>query len=356
MNRLVSVLMCVYNTPVEYLQEAIDSILDQTYENIEFVIVDDGSNREKTLTCLEQRAEENKRIKLIHNHHNIGLTKSLNVGLGECSGDYIARMDADDISAPDRIEIQVNYMEDNVDVAMSGCDISVIGNGASGEDEMISRKMDYELYRIKTLIEHPGPAHPTFMFRSSFLTDNSIRYDERILKGQDYNIITKILEKKGIIGIINEPLLKYRVHGEQITTTSGMEQLIYRSRTSYEFIKDLFSSLSDAECAAVSTLGWYNDTKVMDEAWNNKKISIEIRDHLIKHKQSLESSKVYINALKKIISENNKRKVFSPNLFKEEMCYRWWKKAIRMSKSRHSLWGIGLFTFTCYRFVLCHRH
>lgn len=356
MDILVSVLMCVYNTPAQYLQEAIDSILGQTYENIEFVIVDDGSNREETLECLEKRAEEESRIKLIHNPNNIGLTGSLNVGLGECSGDYIARMDADDISMSDRIEKQVRYMEGNRDVALLGSKISFIGSSSDANDVKTRRKKsDYDLYRIRALIEHPGPAHPSFMFRASFLNDNSIRYDERIKKGQDYNIITKILGKNGKISTFDEPLLKYRVHSEQITATSNTEQLLYRSRTSYEFVKALFTSLSDAECAAVSTLGWYNDIKMMDESEKNTKVPTESREHLIKNRQSLESSDVYITALKKMISENDKRQLFPPKPFKAEMCYRWWKKAVRMTKMRHDMWGMGVFTFACYRFVICRR-
>ena len=107
MNELVSVLMCVYDTPVRYLKEATESILNQTYDNLEFIIVDDGSGLKETGDYLEAVSKADNRIKLIHNNNNIGLTKSLNIGLHFCKGNYIARMDADDISISERIEKQV---------------------------------------------------------------------------------------------------------------------------------------------------------------------------------------------------------------------------------------------------------
>ena len=91
---LVSVLMCVYNTKVEYLEEASSSILNQTYQDIEFIIVDDGSSEQSTLAQLSNICSRSDKVRLIRNNNNIGLTKSLNIGLKKCSGKYIARMDA----------------------------------------------------------------------------------------------------------------------------------------------------------------------------------------------------------------------------------------------------------------------
>src|SRR5690606_20575239 len=105
----ITVLMCVYNGQ-RYLREAIDSILNKTYSDFEFLIVDDGST-DDTLKIL--KSYKDSRIKLVLNDNNIGLTKSLNKGLMLAKGEYIARMDADDISVKNRLLAQLNFMQQN---------------------------------------------------------------------------------------------------------------------------------------------------------------------------------------------------------------------------------------------------
>ena len=101
---LVSVVMPNYNTEEEYLRSAIESILNQTYSNFEFIIIDDGSTND-SVSIIESYDDE--RIVLIKNTENQGVTRSLNIALDHCKGDYIARMDSDDVSFPNRFEKQV---------------------------------------------------------------------------------------------------------------------------------------------------------------------------------------------------------------------------------------------------------
>ncbi|TNE70794.1 glycosyltransferase family 2 protein, partial [bacterium] len=103
---VITCLMSVYNGE-EFLREAMDSILDQTYTNFEFLIINDGST-DDTVPIIE--SYDDPRIRLIHNEVNIGLTKSLNKGIGLAKGEYIARMDADDISLPERFERQIEVL------------------------------------------------------------------------------------------------------------------------------------------------------------------------------------------------------------------------------------------------------
>lgn len=113
---LVTVLMSVFNGE-KYLREAIDSILTQTFSDFEFLIINDAStdrSREIILSYLDPR------IRLIDNEENIGLTRSLNKGIDLAKGKYIARMDADDVSMPERLEKQVRFMEENPDIAVLG--------------------------------------------------------------------------------------------------------------------------------------------------------------------------------------------------------------------------------------------
>ena len=112
----VSVLMSVYNGD-RYLREAIDSILNQTLDNFEFIIIDDGSTDASNQIIKSYR---DPRLKMVKNKENIGLTKSLNIGIGLCCGEYIARMDADDISLPKRLEIQYKFMDDHPEVGICG--------------------------------------------------------------------------------------------------------------------------------------------------------------------------------------------------------------------------------------------
>ena len=122
-NPLVSVLMSVYNGD-RYLDEAIDSILSQTYENFEFIIINDGST-DHTKDILSSYSNQDNRIRVFH-QKNHGLTFSLNRGLELSRGKYVARMDADDISSPRRLEEQINYLRANPEVGVLGTQMEII--------------------------------------------------------------------------------------------------------------------------------------------------------------------------------------------------------------------------------------
>ncbi|HHE3587888.1 TPA: glycosyltransferase family 2 protein, partial [Pasteurella multocida] len=105
---LVSVLICAYNAD-KYIEECIDAILNQTYKNLEIVVVNDGST-DTTLSKLHYFAEKDPRIKIINNEENKGFIASLNIGISSINGDYLARTDADDITKPEWIEKILGYM------------------------------------------------------------------------------------------------------------------------------------------------------------------------------------------------------------------------------------------------------
>ena len=124
----ISVIMPTYNTELSILKEAVESILTQTVPDFEFIIIDDGSanGSDEYLNSLRD-----ERIRIIRNPQNIGITKSLNIGLKEATGKYIARMDADDISMPTRFEKQYAYMESHPDVVMCGSWMEDFGQSTS---------------------------------------------------------------------------------------------------------------------------------------------------------------------------------------------------------------------------------
>jgi glycosyltransferase involved in cell wall biosynthesis len=123
-NKLVSVIIPVYNVE-KYVKEAIQSIQNQTYINLEIIVIDDSSS-DDTYKIVEELARNNERIKLYKNEKNLKIVKTLNRALSLSNGEYIARMDGDDISALDRIEKKVKFLEDNKEFDLVGCSMKAI--------------------------------------------------------------------------------------------------------------------------------------------------------------------------------------------------------------------------------------
>lgn len=216
----VSVIMANYNTSISQLKDSIDSILHQTYHDIEFVIVDDHSSDE-SIDYL--KSLKDNRIVLIENEKNIGLTKSLNIAIKHATGDYIARMDSDDISERNRLEKQVEYLEKHKDV-----DFVCSWFKHFGGDEAVYKKTipSTSLFRCYLLLGNSYIAHPSVMFRSSFLIKNELLYDESIKKSQDYDMWIRCADA-GNVATVPEVLLNYRIHSNQITNSSSAEQTAY---------------------------------------------------------------------------------------------------------------------------------
>jgi glycosyltransferase involved in cell wall biosynthesis len=197
-NVLVSVLMPVYNAE-RYLEEAIDSILNQTYTNFEFIIINDGSvDRSKEIIL----SYNDSRIAYYENERNLKLVESLNRGFLLCRGKYIARMDADDISFPDRIEKQVAFMEAHPEVGLLGTAGHSIGfKGGDfyyeSEDQMIRFKLLHECHLL----------HPAVMIRTKVIRDHNLRMT--ILHGEDYDFFIQMAEHSKLANL-KEVLLYYR--------------------------------------------------------------------------------------------------------------------------------------------------
>lgn len=212
----ISVVMSVYNGE-RYLVEAIDSILNQTYSDFEFIIINDCST-DKTAEILQ--SYNDARIKIINNDENLRLPASLNKGLRLAKGKYIARMDADDIALPDRFEKQISYLEKNQEVAVIGGSLIVFNEQ---EGEIYTQKADCnELLDKYYLI--PSPIlHPTAMLRKSMTVDEGYFYNEKYTSAQDYDLWLRIA-KKHKINNIADIVLKYRVHSNSISQQRKEEQ------------------------------------------------------------------------------------------------------------------------------------
>lgn len=213
----VSVLTSVYNGE-KYLKEAIESILSQTFSDFEFIIVNDNST-DSSLEIIKSFKDD--RINLVENKENLGLTKSLNKGLKLAKGDYIARMDADDISEPTRFEKQVKVLEENPEYTVVGSNMVLINeNGEILEDMIYPQTPEENLGNIffaNTIV------HSSAMFRREFVLKLG-GYNEEYKKSQDYDLWLSIIENGGQLYNIQEYLLKYRTHSDSITSKFGSEQ------------------------------------------------------------------------------------------------------------------------------------
>ena len=214
----ISIVMPTYNTPVEYLKEAVESILQQTFSDFEFIIVDDCSSLEESIQYLQTLNDP--RVKILRNSENLGITKSLNIGLREAAGKYIARMDSDDISLPERLEKQYAFMELHSDAVFCATYVENFGD-QNGIRRCDTR--DLEWFRIKLLFDNYGPAHPSVMYRRDILLKQSLFYDERIRYSQDYMMFVNA-SRIGAVYCMEEVLVRYRVHKGQVSSAEAEEQ------------------------------------------------------------------------------------------------------------------------------------
>lgn len=220
---LISVIMSNYNTPEEYLREAIESVLNQTYSDFEFIIVDDCSTDNSLETICSYK---DPRISVIKNEINMGITKSLNRALAVSTGEYVARMDGDDICLPERFQKQIYYLKKHPDTIVCGTWVELFGNGADELKEKKSCKIlpEKELLQINLLFgNHLNIIHPTAMFNHKLLLDNNITYNENYIFAQDYRMWVECC-KKGNLANIPEILFKYRIHNKAVSSDKKSAQ------------------------------------------------------------------------------------------------------------------------------------
>ena len=205
---LVSVVLPCYNTE-PYIEGAVRSILNQTFQDFELIIVNDGSTDQSSKILAKL---SDSRIKIIH-QANQGLVASLNRGIKQATGRYIARQDADDMSEPTRLEKQISMMEANSDLAIVGTSMSVINGEGRALHKHAVLLNDPEL-RQELLIRSPF-AHGSVMFRRDFAIQAGL-YSQKFWPAEDYEFWTR-LSDFGKLSNINEFLYHYRQNNEGIS-------------------------------------------------------------------------------------------------------------------------------------------
>ncbi|TAL50348.1 glycosyltransferase [Patescibacteria group bacterium] len=179
----VSVLMSVYNGE-RFIREAVVSLLGQTFRDFELLIVDDGSS-DATPQILEELTAQDTRCRVITNPTNIGLTKSLNIALRQAQGDYVARMDTDDVALPQRLEKQVLFLDTHQEVGIVGTAYQFIDNAGNVIGETSPPIADQDLRRV--LIRANPFLHSSVIIRKTVL-DRVQGYNETFRRAQDYDL------------------------------------------------------------------------------------------------------------------------------------------------------------------------
>lgn len=222
----ISVLMSVYNDE-RFLRESISSILNQDCSDFEFLIFDDASS-DRSWDILQEFVRKDDRIRLFHNEKNIGLTATLNRGLEKAMGKYIARMDADDISLPNRFSLQYQFLEEHPEIFLCSGATEMIDE--SGNSLRILEPILEESALQKRLEKKCCLQHPSIFFRKS-----DIRYREKFLYAQDYDLYTRILTSGKRISCLSDLLLKYRVRKTSLSFSRMAHQKLFAQKATEFF-------------------------------------------------------------------------------------------------------------------------
>ncbi len=209
----VSVVFCVHNAE-PFIQRSVESILGQSFTDFELILIDDAST-DRTPSQLVTYAAQDDRIRLHRNETNLGLTKSLNIGLHMAQGEFIARQDADDYSAPTRFEQQIAFLEAHPDVSMVATPRFVVSETNSTPTVELELPEETQQIREQLLHGKNAIAHGSVMLRKSAV-DAVGEYRTFFRSSQDYDYWLRLTEAHRV-GVIVEPLYHYMVHKQAIT-------------------------------------------------------------------------------------------------------------------------------------------
>ena len=214
MEKTISVVMSVYNDSGN-LESSISSVLNQDFQDFEFLIMNDGSS-DDTQNILNKFSKD-KRIKIFKNKKNLGLTKSLNLLLAESKGEYVARQDSDDLSISERFTKQLNYIENN--------NLDLCGSRAiiKGSTRITPNRSYYLPLNVSLKIKNPF-IHGSLIFKKS-VVEKVNNYDERFKYSQDYKLIKDVFLEGFSLGIVKEPL--YVLNLENNISTNFKEKQNY---------------------------------------------------------------------------------------------------------------------------------
>jgi len=226
----ISVLLSVYNSEA-YIRATVESILNQTFQDFEFLIINDAST-DQSLNIIKSYGDE--RIRLINREQNIGLQKNLFDGMLLAHGEYIARMDSDDIALPDRFSEQVRFMDDHPKIGVCGSWYKTFGAGKSVIAKPPTNPDDLRA----NMLFHASLAHPTVMMRKSFFEKFHLNYDRNLHYCEDYELWSRCLPHFPMANI-PKVLLLYRIRPESAFQAHKQETWDISYRVRVEMIRKI---------------------------------------------------------------------------------------------------------------------
>lgn len=277
----VSVILPVYNCEL-YIYDAVQSILNQSFTNFELIIIDDCST-DATVAIIN--SFKDSRIRLIVKEKNSGYTDSLNYAISICKGEFIARMDGDDISLPERFQKQVDFLNANKDVIMCGTGIQIMDS-----DKLLFHPSSHDAIKVKLCFSNAF-FHPTVMFRKDVFAH--FHYNKEFEPAEDYDLWAQLVFKGKVMNI-DEVLLKYRVHTNQISNYKNEIQINAMTIAQLRMFQMLFE---------------------------NETIEMELYKQAFKYNaiSSISEFKSVMNLFKKIQSNNNQLGIYKKNIFNSEL-------------------------------------
>lgn len=250
---MISVIMATYKEPEVQLRKSIESILHQSYTDFEYIIVLDNPENQLHIDIINEYMKEDGRIRFFINEKNMGLTKSLNRGLSEAKGEFIARMDADDISLPTRFESQIDYLVNNQFDLIGGITQMIDEN----ENPIYSiKKIPSDFNKIKKILKYGQCiAHPTWLGKKEVFS--SLKGYRNIPLCEDYDFTLRAVLNGFKISNINETVLKYRMTKNSLSRRNLYEQYLYMT-----YITKAYSQGKIAEIeGAIQFVNNNNDSK-----------------------------------------------------------------------------------------------
>lgn len=288
---LVSVLMPVYNAE-KHLREAMDSVLQQSYRNLELVIVNDGSVDGSEDIILSY---SDPRIRLLANPENKGLIYSLNEGISACKGAYIARMDADDICMPERIAAQLAFMEQHPEVGVCGCDYTQFSASAEQSFRALS---DHDEILSQMLFNSPV-VHPSLMLRRSALLEIEPVFNPGYHHSEDYELWSKLVLRTRF-SAVHQLLFRYRLHEGQVTQKHSGQQQLSANKVRKELLTRLGFPYTEQEVELLSQMAAH---RLFD-----KKEQLDLLEQF----------------LEKLVRQNDQSGQIAPETFRKVLSYKWY--------------------------------
>jgi glycosyltransferase involved in cell wall biosynthesis len=294
--QLVSYLLPVFNAE-RTIVEAVESVLKQTYKNIELLIIDDGCT-DRSMTLI--RTFNDNRIRIISNGNNKGLVASLNIGLSEANGEYIARIDADDICSPNRTQMQLDFIQKNqIDIAGSFIRKFEQATG------IVRYPITNDEIKISLLFNNPM-VHPSIFFHRRLVDQGLFRYEEQWKHVEDYALWIKLMDTC-TFGNVQQPLINYRINAESVCGIYHPEQLLKSDLLRKNLLSKTLPSVALTE----------DEWKWMRNPVDPDKIKLEGIGTLIS----------------KLVTANERDRYFNSTAFKKVLLYRFLSTCLLLNRS-----------------------